>query len=367
MISDDRIDWSQLWYPGPRRVFSAAEMARAGGDQPSRTFTMVLAVNLAVFAQALLFNAPRGQGARLLGILVAIFVCAYQGGMLLWRRPTRRLLMQLSFAAVAVYAAFALGLKWRMAAGPDRLWLFYAAATAFSASLIGFWFVTVFRSQQIEARLRELDERDRAVALARQLATAQVKPHFVFNTLASMQHWVDTGDARAAPLLRSLTGYLRATLPLFERTELSLADELEAVRRYLEVMQARWGARLAWSVQAEDDALLREAALPPGALLTLVENAVEHGVGARLSGGAVTVTARRQGPGRLAVEILDNGPGCGATGAEPGPGQLGLANTRARMAQAFGEAAQLTHTNPPEGGCLARLEWPCRPITPASS
>jgi signal transduction histidine kinase len=372
-----RIDWSQLWYPGPRRMFTPAELARAGGDPPSRTFVVMLVINLAVLALVLMWSAPAGEGPRVAGLLVAIFMGAYQGAMRLWRRPSRRLLLQVSMWALPLFLAFAFGLKWRMDAGPARDWLFFSGWAAFVAGVIGFWFVTVYRAQQIEARLRELDERDRAVALARQLATAQVKPHFMFNTLASLQHWVDTGDKRAGPMLQSLTAYLRATLPLFERPELTLAQELEAVQRYLEVMQARWGARLRWQVQADDDAALRDAALPPGALLTLVENAVEHGVGARLGGGEVSVSACRRGDGQVQVDVRDDGPGCaneaGASSPanpssaapsspHPSSGGLGLANTRARMAQAFGEAARLSLSHHPEGGCLARLEWPCRPM-----
>ena len=138
MTSDDRIDWSQLWYPGPRRVFSAAEMARAGGDKPSRTFTVVLAVNLAVFAQALLFNAPEGQGARLLGILVAIFVAAYQGGMLLWRRPWVPRLLQLGLVlgtAEWLWTTFLLAQQ-RLALGQpwQRMVLILLAVALFTAA-----------------------------------------------------------------------------------------------------------------------------------------------------------------------------------------------------------------------------------------
>ncbi|WP_426957656.1 sensor histidine kinase, partial [Bacillus velezensis] len=83
-----------------------------------------------------------------------------------------------------------------------------------------------YRAEQIAARLRELDEQQAALRLSTRLAAAQIQPHFLFNTLASLQHWVDTGDARAAPLLRDFTAYLRATLPMFERELQPLADEI---------------------------------------------------------------------------------------------------------------------------------------------
>ncbi len=361
----DRIDWSQLWYPGPTRVFTDAELARGGAGQPSRTFLVMLAISLAVIAQALMQDAPDDELARLTGLLAAISVAAYQAGMWLWRRPTRRRLMVVTLLCMATFLVFAFGLRWRVAAGPSRDWLLYTVAAAASFSSVGLWFVAVYRAQQIEAKLRELDERDRAIALARQLATAQIQPHFLFNSLASLQHWVDTRDERAGPMLASLTGYLRATLPLFDRNALTLGEELAAVRRYLEVMQARLGARLRFTIDAEPAAL--PTTLPPGVLLTLVENAVEHGVSPQLSGGQVRVSARVEPDGALCLEVIDDGPGLPPGGAVGGPGHVGLANTRARLAQAYGEQASLTLANAPDGGCSATLRLPPVSIHPTAT
>jgi sensor histidine kinase YesM len=334
----ERIDWSQLWYPGPTRVFTPAELARAGGDLPSRTFLVMLAITVAIIAQGILQRAPEGETARLTGLLIGACIGIYHGGLMLWRHPTRKRLFWLTMGAALVYTGFAFGLVWRMADGPARDWVFATVSASFWISSIAFWFVAVYRAHQIEARLRELDERERAIDLARQLATAQIQPHFLFNSLASLQHWVDTRDDRAGPMLASLTGYLRATLPLFERRSLTLGEELEAARRYLEVMRARLGERLRFDIDAGDPALL-DSALPPGVVLTLVENAVEHGVAPRLGGG-------------------HDGPGLPGGAPAAGPGHLGLANTRARLAQAFGEAATLELHNAPEGGCIARLTFP---------
>jgi LytS/YehU family sensor histidine kinase len=319
----------------------------------------MLTISVLFVAQGLLQDAPDGELARLTALLAAICVADYRAGMWLWRRPTRRRLMVATLVCMGLFAAFAFGVRWRVPAGPARDWLIYTGAGACSLSAIAFWFVTVYRAQQIEARLRELDERDRAIALARQLATAQIQPHFLFNSLASLQHWVDTRDDRAGPMLASLTGYLRATLPLFERHALTLGEELEAVRRYLEVMQARLGARLRFTIDAEPATLA--IALPPGVLLTLVENAVEHGVSPQLAGGLVRVSACVASDGVLCLEVVDDGPGLPPGGAVGGPGHVGLANTRARLAQAFGEQASLTLANAPDGGCSATLRLPVVP------
>jgi hypothetical protein len=352
----ERIDWSQLWYPGPTRVFTPAELARGGGDAPSRTFVVMLAITAAIVAQAVLQHAPEGEMPRLAALLIAVCTAGWHLGMLLWRAPSRKRLFRLSMAAGLVYLLFAAGLMWRMPNGPARTWMFYMGTASFWVTTTGLWFVTVYRAHQIEARLRELDERDRAIDLACQLATAQIQPHFLFNSLASLQHWVDTRDDRAAPMLASLTAYLRATLPLFERRQLTLGEELEAARRYLEVMQARLGARLRFNVETAEPALLLTA-LPPGVLLTLVENAVEHGVSPRLGGGSVQVRVHRTGA-MVQVEVADDGPGLPREGPACGPGHLGLANTRARLAQAFGGRARLVVENAPGGGCVARLELP---------
>lgn len=361
----ERIDWSQLWYPGPTRVFTDEELARAGGDRPSRTFLVMLAISLIVVAQALLQHAPDGEVARLTGLLAAVAVANYRGGMWLWRDPSRRRLMILTMSCMAAFVVFAFGLRWRLPAGAARDWLLYTSAGACNFTALGFWFIAVYRSQQVEARLRELDERDRAIALTRQLATAQIQPHFLFNSLASLQHWVDTRDERAGPMLNSLTAYLRATLPLFDRQTLTLGEELEAARRYLEVMQARLGSRLRFEIRAEPATL--GAALPPGVLLTLVENAVEHGVSPQLSGGQVRVSAHIEAGGALSLQVVNDGPGLPPSGAVGGEGHVGLANTRARLAQAFGDLASLTLSNVPEGGCCVMLRLPASVLQPTTS
>jgi LytS/YehU family sensor histidine kinase len=190
--------------------------------------------------------------------------------------------------------------------------------------------------------------------MARQLAAAQIQPHFLFNSLASLQHWVQHKDDRAAPMLAALTAFLRATLPMFNRQRLALGDEAEAVRQYLAVMQMRLGERLRFSIAVEPAAAA--AQVPPGLLLTLVENAVEHGVMPSLSGAEVQVQARTEA-GQLRLTVRDTGPGLAPDAADG----TGLANTRERLQQAYGAAAGLTLDNAPEGGCIARLHCPLDP------
>ncbi len=198
-----------------------------------------------------------------------------------------------------------------------------------------------WRSERELAALREQGVRDTA---ARQIAEtqlrllrAQIEPHFIFNTLATMQHWVDVGDARAGPLLRALTTFLRASTDLFGRETLRLADELPMLRDYLTIMGARLGERLSFTVEASEAALAQT--LPPGIGLTLVENALEHGVCCALAGGHIDVQARTDDTdGSFVLTVSNNGETL-APGWHDG---VGLANTRERLAHCFGPRARLT-------------------------
>jgi hypothetical protein len=169
-----------------------------------------------------------------------------------------------------------------------------------------------FCAHQIEARLRELAEQQRALDMARQLAAAQIQPHFLYNALASLQHWVQAKDDRAAPMLAALTGFLRATLPLFNRERLALGDEAEAARQYLAVMQLRLGERLRASVTIDPAA-----------------HAQRHATRAAADpGGERRRTRRDAGAGRR------RGPGAGPRGRRPH--HLDRARQRPRAASGRG-------------------------------
>lgn len=352
-----KLDWTQWVWPGPKRVFTAMEMARAG-QQPwpkaidyyvySNVFVL-LAINFTVLARGLVhWAALLGLGLSWLALRVA---------KALWRRPTRK---RLNLATLATATVMMMGAALLLKFGPtvvapemeraDRKALTLMMAAVVVAALMSWFFLVLIRTQQIAGRLRELDEQERHLKLARRLATAQIQPHFLFNTLASVQHWVDTQDPRAAGTLRSFTSYLRATLPMFERESLLLAEELQIVRSYLEVMQARMGSRLRWQIEVAagmDESLL----LPPGLLLTLVENAIGHGIEPSLRGGSITVVVARPAEDRVLIEVRDDGAGLAASVQEG----VGLSNSRERLRQLYGERARMS-LSALSPGCLSRLE-----------
>ncbi|MED5621445.1 sensor histidine kinase [Ideonella sp. BN130291] len=351
------VDWSQLWYPGPSRRFSKEELQRAGDHAPSATFWMVALVNAVATCVGPLAVAPADWRVPLALAFVAVIAVAAAMVQSLWRHPSRRRLMAFMLAWGAVGLALAVGVKRLELLSPEQsVWLFNGIPAVVTAVTVGLWMLSLYRAHQIEARLKELAERDEAVRLAHRLSAAQLQPHFLFNTLASIQHWVDTGDARAGGTLRSLTGYLRALLPMFEQPLHPLADELAAMQRYLEVMQARLGPKLRWRFEGAAPAA---AMLPPGLGLTLLENAVEHGVQASLHGAEVLVRCTHDAA-MIGLEVLDTGPGL----ALPQVDGVGLRNCRQRLQQAFGSPAAIELNTRRDGpGCAARVTWPLHPTS----
>lgn len=218
----------------------------------------------------------------------------------------------------------------------DALWrgaavLVPAVLAAAAAMLFLTWGVAQTRRQMLERAVererlaRERDTAARHAAEARlKLLQAQIQPHFIFNTLAALQHWVDMGDPRAPGLLRTLTAFLRGSTELLGRDTVTLGAECEAVGQYLLIMQARLGERLRSEVHV--DPACADRTLPPGLLLSLVENAIEHGISPALDGGTVQVDVRCTAQGTT-VTVRDDGAGL-APGWQDG---TGLANCRERL------------------------------------
>lgn len=195
-----------------------------------------------------------------------------------------------------------------------------ATLAAAAGLLVLMWGIARVRQEMLE---RARTERQAAEARLK-LLQAQIQPHFIFNTLAALQHWVDTGDARAPALLRTLTAFLRGSTELLGRGQVTLGEEAETVRQYLQIMQARLGERLRFELAVAPE--VAATPLPPGLLLTLVENAVEHGIAPALAGGRVRVAAAREG-GAIVLRVQDDGVGLPAQWQDG----TGLANCRERL------------------------------------
>lgn len=213
----------------------------------------------------------------------------------------------------------------------------------------------VFARDQLLAFELERSELERKALDARmRLLQAQVKPHFLFNTLANVQALVDAGSSQASKVLANLIAYLRAAVPRMQASATTFDQEVELVRAYLELMQMRMPDRLQFALHMEPAAAKLQC--PPMTLLTLVENAVQHGIDPSEEGGRIEVDIWLR-DGRCLVRVTDTGVGMKAAGGGLG---TGLSTLRERMQLAFGGDAQLLLTEIEPHGVSAELNFPAR-------
>jgi len=186
------------------------------------------------------------------------------------------------------------------------------------------------------------------------LLHAQVEPHFLFNTLANVRELVDSGSPQASTVLDSLIAYLRAAVPRLHEHEATLDQELQLVRAYLELMHLRMPDRLQYAIEADDAA--RELRCPPTTLLTLVENAVRHGIDPGEEGGRIDVRVT-VADGRCLAQVRDTGVGLRAEGGSLG---TGLATLRERLQLVFAGDADLRLASIEPHGVCAEVEFPAQ-------
>ena len=214
----------------------------------------------------------------------------------------------------------------------------------------------------------------RATRLEAQLAHAQLQalkmqlqPHFLFNTLHSISALVYKDAEAADKMIARLGDFLRLTLENGGAQEVSLQQELEFLKCYLEIERIRFRDRLMVRFRIEPQAL--DARLPNLILQPIVENAIKHGIAPRTSQGQIEIEASRLN-GLLHIQVTDNGPGItenGDHGAMFKEG-VGLANTQARLQQLYGSDHRLDLANTTRGGLSVILEIPYKPETlPAKS
>jgi signal transduction histidine kinase len=212
----------------------------------------------------------------------------------------------------------------------------------------------IARDQALAFELERSELERKALDARLRLLQAQVEPHFLFNTLANVQALVDAGSPQASSVLKSLIAYLRAAVPRMQEPATTLGQELELVRAYLEVMQMRMPDRLQFALQI--DAAASRLRCPPMTLLTLVENAVRHGIDPSEEGGRIDVEVKVR-DGRCLVRVTDTGVGLKASGDGLG---TGLSSLRERLQVAFGGNAQLQLTEVEPHGVCAELDFPAR-------
>jgi signal transduction histidine kinase len=188
-----------------------------------------------------------------------------------------------------------------------------------------------------------------------QMMQAQVEPHFLFNTLASVEHLIETDPPRASAMQRSLIKYLRAVLPQMRDSNLitNLGREADMVAAYLALLKMRMEERLTIDFDVPDG--LRTAAFPPMMLQSMVENAIKHGLEGKPQGGTLKVRAE-VAHNKLRVIVADDGLGFGAKPSD-GTG-LGLSNIRERLKLLHGKQGALNIEPNQPSGVIATIEVP---------
>ena len=186
-----------------------------------------------------------------------------------------------------------------------------------------------------------------------QLLRAQIEPHFLFNSLAVVRALARNDRAATVDMLENLLRYFEAASPWLHEGEVPLAQELRLVEAYLAIYRARMGRRLTYSVDAPDG--LAQQRVPAMMLLTLVENALKHGVGPAVEGGCIRVSATRERDALL-VKVADSGRGMDV---RDGHG-TGLANIRQRLLMMYGTKAVLLLRSAEPHGVVASVLLPLR-------
>jgi len=206
----------------------------------------------------------------------------------------------------------------------------------------------------------EKEQLERTVLEARMEALqAQIEPHFLFNTLASIDQLIQTDPPRASKMQQSLIRYLRSAMPqMRDGSRPSLGQQINLCTAFLEIMAVRMEERLQPVVSVPEG--LKSAVFPSMMLQTLVENAIKHGLEPKPEGGRLEIGAEIV-DGQLAVHVLDTGMGF-MPSAEAG---VGLANVRERLKALYNGRAELIISVPPAGGTCATIKVPYE-IAPAS-
>lgn len=257
------------------------------------------------------------------------------------------------------------------------------ASFRFTRELLVYWLVlatgaavySFLRSQQeerhaAEARLREAELAGEVSRAQLETLRSQLHPHFLFNALHSVGGLVRADEGqRALAVLSSIATLLRQTLDQGDAQEVALDAEAELAQRYLEIERIRFGERLAFRIDIDPAA--RGARVPALFLLTLVENAVRHGISPKVEGGTVAVRAWREGE-RVVITVEDDGPGFPAdviasgTRAPDAAGlHIGLANTRRRLELLYGAHGRLALEAREGHGARVRIELPAPLGAPA--
>jgi signal transduction histidine kinase len=284
----------------------------------------------------------------------------------------RKLVHIAVFAPIAAwFIAVLIGAAFDRYYGNDLLQTFYLrfrvslvaglSAGVLYAAIVGA--IVYLRAQHVSIANTKLSAAKKESDVARQLTEtklrmlqAQIEPHFLFNTLASAQQLASHGAPEAAKLIGHLVRLLRISIPSMRDERGALQREFEQINAYLAIMQTRMGDRLQFEVTSPPE--LADFPLPPALAMTLVENAIKHGIEPSRDGGRVDVRAT-EANGLLTITVADTGVGLAASAKEKETGSgIGLSNIAQRLQAIYGDHAKLSVKENAPHGCIATLTFP---------
>jgi Histidine kinase len=219
----------------------------------------------------------------------------------------------------------------------------------------------------VATEVAESEQLKRQVVEARMAAMqAQVEPHFLFNTLASIDHLIETDPPRASTMQKNLIALLRASMPTMREANhgapRDLSREMAVIKPYLEILKVRMEERLQVRLEVPDGLLSAE--FPPMMIQSLVENAIKHGLEPKPEGGEILIKAEIV-HGKLNIVVADTGLGFGKA-ATAGTG-VGLANIRERLQLLYGREASVMVTEHKPSGTVVTIAVPYRTVTPGGA
>ena len=282
-----------------------------------------------------------------------------------WRAAVPLLLLITGVFVVIKYAVYS-ELRPLLIANAQPRTLKTLLAHNFLVEMIAFWAVIAavhaaeFYRRVREREMQEAQLRVQLVEARLDALSSQLHPHFLFNTLHGISTLMHRDVDAADTMLAQLSDLLRSTLESGERREVTVAEEMHLLGRYLGIMGVRFGDRLTVDVRVEPGT---ERALVPHFLLQpLVENALEHGIGKRAGSGRLQIMTTRAGR-RLELRVVDDGTGLSRTADRPSvpPREgVGLSNSRHRLATLYGSDQSLTLSDAPGGGLCVVVSLPFR-------
>jgi len=359
------IDGAEL-APDPRRaslsygfrMWIVVALAGAVSEAVPRLFGENQALSLTGLAEALASEGVDGLASLLPVLAATILLSRWNPG----DRPRRVLL--LAVVALAGSLVSALVLVALHPAPPSRNPVLHGLDAWLVVLMPSGLFVAIHevyrRGLLADERARTLRVQDARLGaeLSRarlRLLEAQIEPHFLFNTLAHVELLYRTDPRSGARMLDALIEYLQTSLPSLRQSQVLLSEEAGLLAAYLEIHRVRLGPRLSYELSIPHE--LRAAEIPSMMLLTLVENAVKHGINPLPQGGRIVVHAA-QDAGLLTICVDDSGRGLSAGQG----GGFGLANLTGRLAARFGTGARFDLRSDPALGTSARLSLPlsCR-------